>query len=317
MSQSLVSIIIPTHDRLPLLRQALDSVFAQTYRQYEVLVVDDGSTEDIATGVRDHACAPRVLRQFNQGPASARNRGIEAATGEWIAFLDSDDLWLPAKLERFVEAIRKPGAPPIWYGPMTPISSTGEPVTGRTKPCVAGDVTQALFCNSFIHVPTVVCRREVLQEAGGFDERLPVCEDYDLWLRISLKHPFGLIEETLAKRRLHDGRLSKSRMSRNLSVKAEMLRRFYAQPAAKMKIDAAAATRRLAKVYFAAGRAAFRDGRFRTSCEMFAESRRFGLAPARTLPWTIASNALGMFSGADKGESPAATKAVTQSANSV
>ena len=276
MSRPLVSIIIPTHDRLDLLGEALDSVERQTLRDFEVIVVDDGSTEPIGEGVARHPVKPRVIRQAHQGPAAARNRGIAEAAAGIIAFLDSDDLWEPTKLDRFVKALESASGPRIFYGPMRPILASGEPVAGRSKPCHAGWITEPLFRSSFVHVPTVVCRKELLAKVHGFDSSLPVCEDYDLWLRISAKEPFGLIDEPLALRRLHTNRLSKSCMSRNLAVKAHVLRRFADSDLAQERLRPAVARARLARVYHAAGRAAFRSGDFRHAGEFCRESRRFG-----------------------------------------
>lgn len=276
MSRPLVSIIIPTYNRLRFLGEALDSVAAQTFRDYEVIVVDDGSTEPVAEGAAHHAMKPRVIRQSRQGPAAARNRGIAEATADTVAFLDSDDLWQPTKLERFLQALESDRSVRIFYGPMQPILADGTPVAGRTKPCHAGWITQTLFCSSFVHVPAVVCRRELLTRAGGFDRSLPVCEDYDLWLRVSLREAFGMLEEPLALRRLHPDRLSKSSMSRNLAVKAHVLQRFYESADAQRRLDPEVAAARLARVFHVAGRAAFRAGDFRLAAEYCRESRRYG-----------------------------------------
>ncbi|MEK6643526.1 MAG: glycosyltransferase [Planctomycetota bacterium] len=296
MSQPAISVIIPTYNRVAYLREALDSVAAQTFRSYEVIVVDDGSTEPIADAIEGHTTSPRVVRQVIQGPAAARNSGIQAATADVVAFLDNDDLWLPEKLARFMEAMRRDPDVPIWYGPMQPIESDGRHVPGRTKPCVGGWITEALFRSSFVHVPTVVCRKELLVDAACFDETLPVCEDYDLWLRLSVQTRFGLIEEPLALRRLHGDRLSKARMSRNLDVKARMLTGFYESGIAGERLKQNRAEARLAKVCFAAGRAAMRNGEIATAARHLRTSRRYGGAGWRVWPWLMVSSALCVFS---------------------
>lgn len=261
MAVPAVSIIIPTHNRQSMLLEAMDSVSAQTVRDWELIVVDDGSTEPVGEAAAGHPARPRVLRHDRRlGPAAARNAGIRAARGEFVAFLDSDDLWLPTKLERFLGALEGDRETGIYYGPMRPISADRAPVPGRTKPCHRGRITEPLFQSSFVHVPTVVCRRQLLERAGGFDERLPVCEDYDLWLRLSVDEPFGLIEEPLALRRLHANRLSKAHMSRNLAVKAGVLRRFHDAPAAQRLLRPESARPRLARVCFVAARAALSNG---------------------------------------------------------
>ncbi len=292
MAGPAVSVIIPTHNRVPLLREALDSVQAQTFRDYEVIVVDDGSDSPIEPRISDHATKPRVFRQpSRRGPAAARNRGIREAVADTVAFLDSDDLWLANKLERFVNALASDQGPRIFYGPMQPVDFRGRVVPGRTKPCHRGQITEKLFCSSFVHVPTVVCRKSLLMRMGGFDEALPVCEDYDLWLRLSVDEPFGLLDEPLARRRLHADRLSKTDMSHNLTVKAEVLRRFYESKRTNGHLDPALATRRLARACYVAGRAAFREHRFGRACEMCRASRTYGAAWGRTVPLGWASRA--------------------------
>lgn len=276
MSSPLVSVVIPTYNRIHYLREALDSIAAQTFRDYEVIVVDDGSTESIASGINGHPTNPQILRQARQGPATARNLGVAAARGEIIAFLDSDDLWLPEKLDRFIEALRRRPDYRIFYGPMQPIRSDGCPVAGRSKPCHEGWITEKLFCNSFIHFPTIVCYKEVFTAAGGLDPCLHVCEDYDLWLRVSLKEPFGLLEQPLALRRLHSDRLSKSCMRHNLAVKAGVLQRFFEAHGTSGRLRTDLARQRLARVFHAAAYAALRGRDFVHAAEYCRRSRSYG-----------------------------------------
>jgi glycosyltransferase involved in cell wall biosynthesis len=305
MSPTDVSVVIPVHNRLAFLRQALDSVAEQTAPAREVIVVDDGSTEDIAGGIGDHRCRPRVVRQLRRGPAAARNRGIEAAGGEWIAFLDSDDLWMPQKLERFLEEVGKRPDINIFYGPMLPIDADGRPMSGRSKPRHDGWITELLFESCFVDVPTVLCRRTLLDRCGGFDAGLAVCEDYDLWLRISLAEPFGLVPEPLARRRLHADRLSKQDMSRNLRVKAEVLERFLARPDVNGKIPSRVAASRLARVCFVAGRSAYAQGQYHEAMECCRKSRRFGPAPFRTWLLSTAAATRSWLSGNGNGNGEA------------
>ncbi len=296
MGRPAVSVIIPTFNRLRFLREALDSVHAQSVRDFELIVVDDGSTDDLDAALVDHPSRPRIVHQAHQGPAAARNRGIEEARAEIVAFLDSDDLWHPKKLECFLAAIDSRRDISIFYGPMRPVDEQRNPVQGRTKPCHDGWITQKLFCSSFVHVPTVVCRRDVLLRADGFNPDLPVCEDYDLWLRLSVQERFGLLDEPLALRRLHGDRLSKRCMGRNLAVKAGVLQRFFESNAAGDKLDARAARVRLAKVLYSAGRAAYREGRYKDAVQFGRESRRYGGSAFRTLPMLLLGGARNFIS---------------------
>ncbi len=316
MPRPVVSVVIPTHNRSALLRAALDSVQNQTFKQYEVIVVDDGSTEDLRAVVGTHPARPQLIRSPNQaGPAAARNCGVRAANGELIAFLDSDDLWLPTKLERFVAALRNDPKTRIQFGPMAPITADGRPMAGHTKPCIGGRITEALFLSSFVHVPTVVCCRELLVHHGLFDESLPVCEDYDLWLRISLDESFGLIDEPLALRRLHPDRLSKSCMRRNLAVKAKVLREFYESIADRNIIAKSVAFERLGHVCHVAGRAAFYNRRYQEADALLTAARQYGHPGLRTLPLNVAAKAMRRFqpasaatNAANNGKTPAVVK---------
>ena len=258
----LVSVIIPTYNRAVWLREALESVFSQTWRDFEVIVVDDGSTDSSEQVVGD--CGDRVqyIRQENGGAANARNRGVAAARGEWIAFLDSDDLWLPHKLDRCMDRIRRDSQTVFVFHPMVEIDENGGVVRGRSKRPAEGRVLDRLFAHCFVHTPTVVVRRDVLDEAGGFDPALEVCEDYALWIRIASKHPFALVNEPLARRRLHKDRLSKSVMHRNMIQRAQMLERFYCEQGGRDLLDPRRATKRLARVFQSAAKANLRARRF-------------------------------------------------------
>jgi len=282
MSRPAVSVIIPTYNRANFLRLALDSLARQSVRDFETIVVDDGSTEDTESVVRNHPVAARFIRQSRGGPALARNHGVAESSADTIAFLDSDDEWLPTKLERFRAAMSNRPDVRIWYGPMNPIDQNGHLVAGRTKACEGGWITNALFHSSFVHVPSVVMHRSVFDEFGGFNPRLPVCEDYDLWLRISTRYEFGLVPEPLALRRLHDQRLSKACMRRNLAVKADVLESFLHSPAARTALESISANRRVARVLLAAARSALRDYHGRDAEALAARARAYGASPART-----------------------------------
>jgi len=308
MSRPAVSVIIPTYNRADLLRRALDSLARQTLQDFETIIVDDGSTEDIADLAASHTTKPTLVRQNRAGPAAARNRGAAEARADLIAFLDSDDEWLPTKLERFLAAITANPQTPVWYGPMSPIDADGRPVPGRTKPCHAGRITRQLFESSFVHVPTVVIRRDLFDRFGGFDPQLRVCEDYDLWLRISAKHDFGLIPEPLALRRLHPQRLSKSCMRRNLAVKAGVLERFFRDPISAALLHREQARRRLARVMLAAARSALRDRHPHEADSWARRASQYGASPwraGRLIALATLSRLFGLDrSTAERGDDP-------------
>ncbi len=296
MSKPTISVVIPVFNRLHLLREALDSVAAQTMTDLEVVVVDDGSTDPSVGAIADHPVRPRLVRQSRQGPAAARNNGVAQSSADIVAFLDSDDLWSPTKLEVFLGAMQASPRVSVFYGPMLPVDGRGHPVAGRTKPRYEGRITDQLFQSCFVDVPTVVCRREVFRAVGGFDESLPVCEDYDLWLRLSLTEPFGYIDESLAKRRLHEDRLSKVDMARNLAVRAFVLDRFYHAHRDQHRFDESSAASRLSRVHFMAARAAFRQGEYEKTIEFCRKSRAYGRAPFRATLLGLAAAAMSRMS---------------------
>lgn len=205
----LVSVIIPTYNRANMLRQAVDSVLEQDYRPAEVLVIDDGSVDETPAVLAEYADRIRRFRRDNAGVSAARNTGIRAARGELIAFLDSDDYWLPGKLTAQVEwFLRHPEnmicqTEEIWV-------RNGRRVNPRQKHRKrAGDIFIASLSLCLVSPSAVMLRRRLLDETGLFDPELPACEDYDLWLRVSSRYRVGLIEKPLLVRRGgHPGQLS-------------------------------------------------------------------------------------------------------------
>jgi len=205
-----VSVIIPSRDRCHQLQQALASIHAQSAAPREIIVVDDGSVDGTADMLRREHPDVILLCQSHAGVSAARNRGIIHSTGEWIALLDDDDEWLPHKLERQLDAI---GAPPaalvchteeIWI-------RRGRRVNPKKKHAKRGgwifEHCLPLCCMS---PSSILLHRSVVDDVGLFDEALPACEDYDLWLRIACRYPVLFIEEPLLiKHGGHDDQLSR------------------------------------------------------------------------------------------------------------
>jgi glycosyltransferase involved in cell wall biosynthesis len=205
----MVSVIIPTYNRRDYLKEALESVFAQSFHEMEVIVVDDGSTDGTAAALRSFGDAVRCVAQPHSGVSSARNKGIRVAAGEWLAFLDSDDLWLPRKLAvqlDYIEAhpgIRICQTEEVWIRNGCRLN----PRKYHKKP--AGHCFSLLLDRCLVSPSAVMIHRDIFREVGYFDESLPACEDYDLWLRIGCRYPLGLIEEPLiVKRGGHADQLS-------------------------------------------------------------------------------------------------------------
>jgi glycosyltransferase involved in cell wall biosynthesis len=207
----LISVIIPTYNRGWIIKEAIDSVMAQNYRDFELIIVDDGSTDNTSDILNSYHGDILVFRQENRGVSAARNRGIVEASGRFIAFLDSDDLWLPQKLFRQVEFFNKNPDAKICQTEETWIRNgvRVNPKRKHKKPC--GMIFEPSLALCLISPSAVMIRRSLFEKVGGFDETLPACEDYDLWLRISCRYPVYLIETPLIiKRGGHNDQLSAS-----------------------------------------------------------------------------------------------------------
>jgi GT2 family glycosyltransferase len=203
-----VSVIIPTYNRSELVREAIASVLAQSFSDFELIVVDDGSEDGTAEVVRAFPDV-RYVYQLNCGVSAARNHGVSLSTGELIAFLDSDDLWQPCKLEQqvafFVEHIEAQicQTEEIWLRNCVRVN----PHNKHRK--VGGDIFARSLELCLVSPSAVMMRRELFGRIGGFDETLLACEDYDLWLRIAATTPIHLIETPLViKRGGHADQLS-------------------------------------------------------------------------------------------------------------
>ena len=208
-----VSVVIPTFNRQDLCIRAVKSVLAQSYQDFELIVVDDGSASvprELMELVLD-SNHKFVRREENRGVSAARNFGVSIASGKWIAFLDSDDEWLEHKLARQVEAIginpsyRLSHCEERWYRNGRFVNPKFRHAKARED---AFSRSLELCC---ISPSSVLLSRDLLEERGGFDENLRVCEDYDLWLRVTAKEPVLYIEEPLVKKYGgHDDQLSSS-----------------------------------------------------------------------------------------------------------
>ena len=191
-----VSVVIPTYNRYEFLKRAIISVIAQTYNVSEIIVVDDGSTDATANIQKDF---PQIkyIYQKNSGVSSARNVGIESASSEWIAFLDSDDVWLEEKIEKQIAFHRKNSDILMSYTDEIWNRDNQEIKIPKKFRKIGKDVflENLSFCN--IAPSSVLMHKKILKSVGLFDESLEVCEDYDLWLRILQKYQIGLVSEKL------------------------------------------------------------------------------------------------------------------------
>ncbi|MCB1121422.1 MAG: glycosyltransferase family 2 protein [Verrucomicrobiae bacterium] len=195
-----VTVVIPAFNRRVFLEPCLQSVFKQSLLPQQVMVVDDGSSDATAEWVGEAFPKAQVIEQANRGVSAARNLGIQNATTEWIAFLDSDDRWLPCKLEKQMKALSE--------NPEYRICHTEEKwiLNGQERPVASdyrkqgGWIFEACLPRCAISPSTAVIHRTVFDEVGLFDETLPACEDYDLWLRIAPRMPVLLVDEALIEK---------------------------------------------------------------------------------------------------------------------
>jgi glycosyltransferase involved in cell wall biosynthesis len=204
----LVSVVIPCYNHAHFLAEAIESVLAQKYPHVELLVVDDGSTDDTAA-IASRYPAVRYIRQNNRGLAGARNTGWRASKGDFLAFLDADDFFLPGALEAGARALIARPELAFVSGDYQYVNADGSVRDRFPQRFVQHDHYQALLRGNYIGMhATVMYRREPLEEAGGFNPALPACEDYDLYLRIARRHRIGCHQELVAAYRQHGTNMS-------------------------------------------------------------------------------------------------------------
>jgi glycosyltransferase involved in cell wall biosynthesis len=211
VSHPLVSVIIPTYNRKGFLIEAITSVLDGSFCDYEVIVVDDGSTDGTAEAISELEDPIRYHYQSNRGVSNARNTGVQLSGGKYIAFLDSDDLWQNMKLEFQVDFLannpefRICHSDEIWIRNGTRINQKDR----HRK--FSGDIFEKCLPLCIISPSSILMERSVFDDLGGFDETLPVCEDYDLWLRMTLRYVVGFVRDPLViKRGGHPDQLSKA-----------------------------------------------------------------------------------------------------------
>lgn len=209
MTTPLVSVIIPTYNRAGTIVRCLDSVFEQTYRSMEVIVVDDGSVDETVELIKKYGDKVTLICQPNGGPSSARNTGFATARGEIIAFLDSDDTWKPDKLERQVRLMMLGGSTvPCCVCNATIMSNNGTSNTSFRVSDVESRLAEGYWLNPVAIIATrfllfnqvVAIRRDAFESIGGFNENMRLLEDYDLAFRLALLGPWAFVSEALVEK---------------------------------------------------------------------------------------------------------------------
>lgn len=287
----LVTVVIPAYNVEQWIFATIESVLKQTYKPVEVVVVNDGSTDGTAEVIAGFGDRVRCVTQPNKGLSAARNTGIRVAEGQFIAFLDSDDLWMPEKLECQVDLLRR--FPEIgWvYSDAFVVDHTATIVlnrVGRTSSLPSGDILRALILRNFIPCPTPLVRRSALARVGGFDESpaIQIAEDWDMWLRLAGEFPAGCVSRPLAMIRLH-GKSMTGTMDLDAALASKMVvieKAVRLRPAALLPLRA----RAVAGVYLDMGEWMFRREKFRDARLMFASAIRVRSLTLHAIPfWLI------------------------------
>ncbi len=234
----LVTVVIPCYNQAHFLGEAIESVLAQTYPHFEVVVVDDGSTDNTQEAAAGYP-GVRCIRQENQGLAAARNTGIRHTKGTQLVFLDADDRLLPNALEAGLKALKEHPECAFVAGRYRYIAFDGSPLPTPQPPRSEGDHYAALLRDNHINMhATVMYQRAVFEHVGGFDTTLDSCEDYDLYLRVARDFPIECHDEMVAEYRKHGGNMSRD-TERMLRTSVTVLRRQRSYIGRKKQYEAA------------------------------------------------------------------------------
>ncbi|HEY3175612.1 MAG TPA: glycosyltransferase [Candidatus Polarisedimenticolia bacterium] len=303
---SRVSVVIPAHNAAEFLPEALDSVYAQGLDQPEVVVVDDGSTDGTAEAARRYGRGVKVLSQARAGSGRARNAGLRATIGDLVAFLDADDIWVPEKSSLQIPLLEGDPDLGLVFSDMVGFGRPG--VVERTyfqERGFDGRCTpSSIFLYDMISTPTVILRRSCLDEAGPFDESLPIGQDTDLWFRVALARRFAVVDRPLVRRRFHAGNVTRD--SRTLArcvvaVWGRYLERCAErEPAMRARLTADFARMRWHHL-FLEGCSLLREGAPREARRLLADAIR--QAPLRPHPYLFYLSSF-LRSGAPRGRSP-------------
>lgn len=254
-----VSVILPTYNRLRFLPAAVDSVLGQTLKDWELVIADDGSDSETLEYLRTLERFPgvRVIRLAHSGnPGAVRNAALRVARGQYVAFLDSDDVWMPTKLEVQVRALRDSADCRWSYTDHIRVDAAGNSINWQRNPnrtLPQGDIVEALLrLHAGTPTPTVMAERALIEKAGGFDEQQGLHEDYDLWLRLALLSKVLAIGEPLSCVRRHNEHFSGGEV-RNFQARLRIFAKVQGRvPSAVLRTERARQAGGLAGAYAAA-----------------------------------------------------------------
>ena len=205
-----ISVIIPVYNRCRLIDRAIKSVLGQTIPPDEIIVIDDGSTDGTDEVIKNSYPDVILLKQENRGVSCARNNGIKNAKGTWVALLDSDDEWLPVKLEKQLLALHENSSNKICHTDEIWIRNGVHVNPMKKHRKYGGNIYKYCLPLCVISPSSIIIHKEIFKDIGLFDENIPVCEDYDLWLRICSRYPVLYLQDKLIKKYGgHDDQLSR------------------------------------------------------------------------------------------------------------
>ncbi len=278
-NQVTFSIIMPVYDHADYLAEAVRSVMDQTRKDWELIIVDDGST-DGSGELADRLAADDgriiVIHQKNAGPAAARNTALAKARGRWLAYIDSDDVYMPDALQKFADYISERHEAKFVYGYRYRIgdgANENEKEGGEYQDRTTGTVE--LFGRMYLSHLCVCYRRELIDQAGPYDASLRSCEDYELYLRMSLHCHFEPIGKPTGYRRRHGGNISRQ-TGHSQILEAEVLRRFIDKQGGRDIIPPELVISRLGRIYYRAGRQYFKSRCYRQAIKAFRMAHRYG-----------------------------------------
>lgn len=292
-----ISIIIPAYNRAQYIFETLESIFVQTFSDYEIIVIDDGSTDDTPGALQPLIDAQKIryIYQENQGVSAARNHGIHLAEGELIAFLDSDDLIHPEKLALQIAYLDVHPDAALVHSNFSRFDDQGNDLGYRDTAHLSGQVYPRILLDWSVLIPpsVVMVRADALREAGDFDESMAWAEDIDVWRRIAKKHPFGVVPETLTFMRIHGENASDAKIrSEAFAAFERYLRKAFAEDP---DLSAGFQRRALAKLFANAGHNLLAEG----TAEQMSLARQYSLKAIRQWPlqWSAYLGYAGSFIG--------------------
>jgi glycosyltransferase involved in cell wall biosynthesis len=269
-----VSVVIPAFNPGQFIVHAIEGVLAQTYQDFEIIVVDDASTDGHKEFLEPYLSRIQYVRQEHAGSAVARNRGILLSRGKYIAFLDADDLWAPDKLKKQVDLLEQDPDAILTYSDFSKSKTPGqggESTLNLRKHWKAGEEFTSLLRENFIHTSSVLVRKDSLSESGMFDPMLMNAQDWDLWIRLARAGKFLFINEVLSHYRVHENQsVSTLKYLRNVVYSNGVLMARFQNDAEALSLIRA----KMAHDIFKLGRREWRAGNRKEARKAFWQSLR-------------------------------------------